>query len=110
VKTSPRVVEEDEWRTAYQALLAKEKALTHARDELATERRRLPMVRVKNYSFEGTGGPVTLLELFDGRSQLLLRQREQNLYISPAWASGKHSESVAFSEGISVSERSANLS
>jgi predicted dithiol-disulfide oxidoreductase (DUF899 family) len=72
MKTSPRVVDEDEWRTAHQALLAKEKALTHARDELAAERRRLPMVRVKNYSFEGTRGPVTLLELFDGRSQLLL--------------------------------------
>src|SRR6202161_5409 len=72
VKTSPQVVDEDEWRSAYQGLLAKEKALTHARDELAAERRRLPMARVKNYSFEGTGGPVTLLELFDGRPQLLL--------------------------------------
>lgn len=73
VKASPQAVDEHEWRTAYQTLLAKEKALTRARDELAAERRRLPMVRVtKDYSFEGTDGPVTLLELFDGRPQLLL--------------------------------------
>jgi predicted dithiol-disulfide oxidoreductase (DUF899 family) len=73
VKASPQVVDEHEWRAAYQTLLAKEKALTRARDEVAAERRRLPMVRVtKNYSFEGTDGPVTLLDLFDGRPQLLL--------------------------------------
>jgi hypothetical protein len=70
---SPQVVDEHEWRTAHQALLAKEKALTHARDDLAAQRRRLPMVRVaKEYSFDGAVGPVTLLDLFDGRPQLLL--------------------------------------
>ena len=41
LKASPQVVDEREWRTAYQELLAKEKALTHARDELAAHRRRL---------------------------------------------------------------------
>jgi predicted dithiol-disulfide oxidoreductase (DUF899 family) len=72
-KESPQVVDEHEWRTAHQALLAKEKALTHARDDLAAQRRRLPMVRVaKDYSFDGADGPVTLLDLFDGRPQLLL--------------------------------------
>src|ERR1700688_2365207 len=72
MNTSPQVVDEDAWRTAHQALRAKEKGLTRARDELAAELRRLPMVRVQNYSFEGTDGPVSLLELFDGRPQLLL--------------------------------------
>jgi len=66
LKAGPQVVDEREWRTAYHELLAKEKALTHARDELAAHRRRLPMVRVaKNYSFEGVDGAVTLLELFE---------------------------------------------
>jgi predicted dithiol-disulfide oxidoreductase (DUF899 family) len=46
VKASPQVVDEHEWRAAYQTLLAKEKALTRARDDLAAERRRFPMVRV----------------------------------------------------------------
>ena len=72
-KALPQVVSEAEWRAAHEALLAKEKELTRARDALAAERRRLPMVRVeKSYTFEGTGGPVTLLDLFEGRSQLLL--------------------------------------
>lgn len=69
----PQVVSEAEWRQARAALLAKEKALTHARDALAAERRRLPMVKVeKLYVFEGPEGQPTLLDLFEGRRQLLL--------------------------------------
>lgn len=69
----PRIVSETEWQTARAALLAKEKELTRARDALAAERRRLPMVRVeKDYVFAGPGGNVQLLELFEGRRQLLL--------------------------------------
>jgi predicted dithiol-disulfide oxidoreductase (DUF899 family) len=69
----PKVVSESEWQTARNALLAKEKELTYARDALAAERRRLPMVRVdKEYVFESPEGKVSLLDLFDGRSQLLL--------------------------------------
>ena len=69
----PRIVSEAEWRAAHEALLAKEKELTHARDALAAERRRLPMVRIeKDYVFDGPAGKVRLLDLFDGRSQLLL--------------------------------------
>jgi predicted dithiol-disulfide oxidoreductase (DUF899 family) len=72
-KTFPKVVSEDEWRKARDSLLAKEKDLTHARDALAAERRRLPMVKVeKQYTFDGPGASVTLLDLFEGRSQLLL--------------------------------------
>ena len=69
----PKVVSESEWRASYEALFAKEKELTHQRDALAAQRRRLPMTRVeKDYVFEGPGGKVRLLDLFDGRPQLLL--------------------------------------
>jgi predicted dithiol-disulfide oxidoreductase (DUF899 family) len=69
----PRIVSESEWRTSYEALFAQEKELTHQRDALAAQRRRLPMTRVeKDYVFEGPGGKVRLLDLFDGRPQLLL--------------------------------------
>jgi predicted dithiol-disulfide oxidoreductase (DUF899 family) len=68
----PPIVSEPEWRAAHDAILAKEKALTHAADALAAERRRLPMTRLKPYTFESPTGPVTLAELFDGRPQLLL--------------------------------------
>jgi predicted dithiol-disulfide oxidoreductase (DUF899 family) len=69
----PQVVSHEEWRKAHEALLAKEKELTHARDALAAERRRLPMERIeKSYTFEGPDGDVTLLDLFAGRPQLLL--------------------------------------
>jgi predicted dithiol-disulfide oxidoreductase (DUF899 family) len=69
----PRIVSESEWRAARDALLTKEKQLTHARDALAAERRRLPMARVeKDYLFDAPEGKVRLLDLFDGRSQLLL--------------------------------------
>jgi predicted dithiol-disulfide oxidoreductase (DUF899 family) len=70
---APAVVSEAEWRAAHDALLAKEKALTRARDALAAERRRLPITRIdKPYVFEGPGGAVTLADLFEGRRQLLL--------------------------------------
>jgi predicted dithiol-disulfide oxidoreductase (DUF899 family) len=67
------VVSHTEWQTARDALLAKEKEATRARDALAAERRRLPRVQIeKDYSFEGEEGIAKLLDLFDGRSQLLL--------------------------------------
>jgi len=69
----PMVVSEGEWRVASDALLAKEKALTAARDALAAERRRLPMVKVdRPYIFDGADGEASLLDLFEGRPQLLL--------------------------------------
>lgn len=69
-----RIVSKEEWRMARIALLEKEKALTAMKDALAAERRALPWVRVeKNYVFEGTRGPVTLEELFEGRSQLFIK-------------------------------------
>jgi predicted dithiol-disulfide oxidoreductase (DUF899 family) len=69
----PPVVSPAEWLAAREALLAKEKEATRARDALAAERRRLPMVRVdKDYVFEGRDGKASLPELFEGRRQLLL--------------------------------------
>src|SRR5262245_13095750 len=69
----PPVVSPAEWNAAHERLLAKEKAATHARDALAAERRRQPMMRVeKDYVFEEPGGKPSLLDLFEGRRQLLL--------------------------------------
>ena len=69
----PPVVSRDEWTAAREALLAREKELTHLRDALAADRRRLPMVRVeKEYHFEGPEGRVTLRDLFGGRHQLIV--------------------------------------
>jgi predicted dithiol-disulfide oxidoreductase (DUF899 family) len=69
----PKIVSTAEWQAAHEQLLAKEKAATRARDALAAERRRQPMTHVdKDYVFDGPGGKTRLLELFEGRPQLLL--------------------------------------
>src|SRR5207253_8168154 len=58
---------------ARQALLAKEKEATHARDALAAQRRRLPIVRIdKDYVFDSPHGTRRLLNLFEERRQLIL--------------------------------------
>jgi predicted dithiol-disulfide oxidoreductase (DUF899 family) len=70
---TPPVVSVDEWETARQQMLVKEKAFTHARDALAAERRRMPWMEIKKaYEFEGPNGKVSLLDLFEGRRQLVL--------------------------------------
>jgi predicted dithiol-disulfide oxidoreductase (DUF899 family) len=69
----PKVVSEGEWQAARDKLLAKEKEHMRAGDALAAERRRLPMVRIeKDYVFEGPDRKASLLDLFDGRRQLVL--------------------------------------
>jgi predicted dithiol-disulfide oxidoreductase (DUF899 family) len=69
----PQVASKAEWQAASEKLLAREKEATQARDALAAERRRLPMVRIeKDYVFEGSDGKASLLDLFDGRRQLIL--------------------------------------
>jgi predicted dithiol-disulfide oxidoreductase (DUF899 family) len=71
--TFPKIVDKAQWQKARDALLVKEKAATRARDALAAERRRLPMVRVdKKYVFAGPDGKMSLLDLFEGRRQLIL--------------------------------------
>src|SRR4029077_19291418 len=69
----PKVVSPTEWEAARQQLLVKEKELTRARDALAAERRRMPWLAVeKQYEFDGPKGKVSLLDLFDGRRQLII--------------------------------------
>jgi predicted dithiol-disulfide oxidoreductase (DUF899 family) len=69
----PPVVSESEWQRAHERLLAKEKEATRARDALAAERRRQPRVLIeKDYVFAGPAGQVRLVDLFEGRSQLIL--------------------------------------
>jgi predicted dithiol-disulfide oxidoreductase (DUF899 family) len=69
----PTVVDREAWLAARKDLLVREKALTKARDELAAARRELPMTRVdKEYVFTGPDGLATLLDLFDGRRQLIV--------------------------------------
>jgi len=43
----PKVVSREEWLRARKALLAKEKELTHLRDAVNAERRRLPIVKLE---------------------------------------------------------------
>ena len=69
----PKVVSPQQWEAARQELLAKEKKLTRARDALAAERRRMPWLAVdKEYEFDGPTGKVRLVDLFDGRRQLII--------------------------------------
>jgi predicted dithiol-disulfide oxidoreductase (DUF899 family) len=67
------VVTPQEWTAAREELLVKEKELTRARDALAADRRRMPWMAVeKEYAFEGPDGPATLVDLFEGRRQLIV--------------------------------------
>jgi predicted dithiol-disulfide oxidoreductase (DUF899 family) len=70
---TPPIVSAQEWDAARQEMLVKEKELTRARDALAAMRRRMPWLAVeKTYQFEGPEGTVSLLDLFDGRRQLIV--------------------------------------
>ncbi|MBV9390279.1 MAG: DUF899 domain-containing protein [Verrucomicrobia bacterium] len=69
----PPIVSREEWQRARDRLLVKEKAVTRAKDALAAERRRLPMVPIeKHYTFDGPNGKLSLLDLFEGRLQLII--------------------------------------
>ena len=69
----PPIVSPQEWNSARDDLLVKEKELTRARDALAAERRRMPRMAVtKDYRFDGPGGPASLHDLFEGRRQLVV--------------------------------------
>jgi predicted dithiol-disulfide oxidoreductase (DUF899 family) len=81
----PQVVSRDEWLAARKELLEREKDLTRARDALNAERRRLPMVEIdKDYVFDGPEGRASLLDLFDGRRQLIVR----HFMFDPSWEDG----------------------
>jgi predicted dithiol-disulfide oxidoreductase (DUF899 family) len=77
------VVSREEWLEARKVLLVKEKEWTRLRDQLSTERRALPWVRVdKKYVFEGPNGRETLSDLFAERSQLVIK----HFMFGPGWA------------------------
>jgi predicted dithiol-disulfide oxidoreductase (DUF899 family) len=69
----PPIVSPQEWESARDELLVKEKELTRARDAIAAERRRMPWMAVeKDYRFEGPDGSASLADLFAGRRQLVV--------------------------------------
>ena len=84
-KQAHQVVSHDKWLAARKALLAREKAATRERDEIARLRRDLPWVRVEQeYVFDDADGPVTLADLFEGRSQLIV----YHFMFDPEWSQG----------------------
>jgi predicted dithiol-disulfide oxidoreductase (DUF899 family) len=91
----PQVVSRDEWLVARKELLAREKELTRRRDALNAERRRLPMVEIeKDYVFIGPEGEASLLDLFDGRRQLIVG----HFMFDPSWDEGCSSCSAGADE------------
>jgi predicted dithiol-disulfide oxidoreductase (DUF899 family) len=80
-----KTVSREEWLDARRALLAKEKDLLRERDTLRQLTRELPWVKVeKTYEFEGPNGKQTLADLFDGRSQLIVK----HFMMGPGWKEG----------------------
>jgi predicted dithiol-disulfide oxidoreductase (DUF899 family) len=81
----PKVVTREEWLAARRELLAREKRLTREYDAVCAQRRELPWVKVeKNYSFDGPKGKQTLADLFQGRSQLIIK----HFMFGPGWKEG----------------------
>jgi predicted dithiol-disulfide oxidoreductase (DUF899 family)/ketosteroid isomerase-like protein len=81
----PGIVSRAEWLGFRKALLTQEKEFTHHRDALNAARRRLPMVSIdKDYVFEGPPGPARLLDLFEGRQQLIV----YHFMFDPSWDTG----------------------
>src|SRR5688572_31388565 len=68
----PPEVDDRTWRAALADLRRREKAVTRELDAIAAQRRRLPMVRMPEYTLVGAEGPVRLVDIFDGRSQLIV--------------------------------------
>ena len=85
VMSLPDIVSREQWLAARKQLLADEKEMTRAHDRLAAKRRMLPMVLIdKEYVFHGPDGPVTLLDMFEERRQLILR----HFMFGPDWEKG----------------------
>jgi predicted dithiol-disulfide oxidoreductase (DUF899 family) len=81
----PKIGTRDEWLAARKELLAREKDLTRRRDALNTERRNLPMVEIeKDYVFDGPHGAVRLVDMFEGRRQLII----YHFMFDPDWEEG----------------------
>jgi predicted dithiol-disulfide oxidoreductase (DUF899 family) len=84
-RAKPKVVSMDEWQAALDRQIEREKAATRERDALSAARRRLPMAEVDaGYAFEGPNGQATLLDLFEGRRQLIV----YHFMFGPDWEAG----------------------
>lgn len=84
-RTSAKVVSHAEWLAARKKFLEKEREFTHLRDDLSRQRRELPWEKVeKDYVFEGPEGKVSLADLFNGRSQLII----YHFMMGPGWMQG----------------------
>ncbi len=82
---NPTVVSPEKWLAARREFLREEKEFFRLRDKIAQHRRALPWVKVDQaYSFESPGGPVSLGDLFDGRSQLIV----YHFMLAPGWEEG----------------------
>lgn len=68
----PPVVDVETWQRELDALRVREKAATRELDAIAAQRRRLPMVRLPEYTLEGEDGPVRLADVFEGATQLIV--------------------------------------
>lgn len=83
--THPKAVSHEQWLAARKDLLAKEKEFTRLRDELSKKRRELPWEKVeKEYVFAGPSGKETLVDLFAGRSELII----YHFMFGPGWKEG----------------------
>jgi predicted dithiol-disulfide oxidoreductase (DUF899 family) len=71
-KALPPVVDAETWRRELDELRVREKAATRELDAIAAQRRRLPMVEMPDYTLEGAEGPVRLVDVFEGKSQLIV--------------------------------------
>lgn len=81
----PPIATQAEWLAERTKLLAQEKEATRLKDRVAAERRRLPMVRIeKDYVFTGSKGKARLVDLFEGRSQLIV----YHFMFGPDWEKG----------------------
>lgn len=80
----PDVVSREQWLAARKDLLVREKELTRARDRLSADRRRLPMVEIEDYVLTGPDGDARLLDLFEGRRQLIVG----HFMFDPSWDEG----------------------
>lgn len=84
-KALPEIVSLQEWKTALDGQIDREKAHTRERDRLNAQRRRLPMVQVRSdYRFEGPAGTTSLLDLFESRRQLIV----YHFMFGPDWEAG----------------------
>lgn len=72
ISGSPPTVDQATWRRELDALRVREKAATAELDAIAAQRRRLPMVELPDYVLEGEDGPIRLVDIFDGKHQLIV--------------------------------------